>query len=264
MRSRALGLTSGFLCAMVALGADPGERGPHGHDRVHCAGEAEGIAPSLVLVAAVSRDLSHRASRPADRVEAFAWSPNGSSLAYSAAGSARPVEPHRRAPEWHAPQSHLTSRAPVPCPLAWSPDGTSLALPGATGRVFVVRVSDGRVRTVAQLRGLDRDRARVVPRRNEARTARASRPLVGWRSPGARHAWRRPYPNWCRPASRAGLLWSPDGTTLLFVGPGPAVDSLAVGVPGVGAARPRRGLLRSVLARRREDRVRRRARVSHS
>ena len=231
MRSRAVGL----VWMLLALGATPAGAAPTGTIAFIAKAKPKS-APSLFVVGAAGT-ASHRASRPADSVEAFAWSPAGDLLAYSA-GAARGLSSVIVERANGTRPRVITKTCAVPCPLAWSRDGRSLALPGAAGKILVVRISDGRGRTVARIRG-------------------RSVTALTWSPDGTKLALRAPLVH----SSAGGALelvtlgagrvvlvpggvtggpaWSPDGTNLLFSArssAGTFVDSLAV---GTAAAAPR-------------------------
>jgi Tol biopolymer transport system component len=227
MRSRAVGLT----WMLLALGATPAGAASTGTIAFITKPKPK-AAPSLFLIATAA-GTPHRVSRPAERVEAFAWSPGGGSLAYSAAAArGRSSVIVERA---NGSRPRVISQAcAVPCPLAWSPDGTSLAFPGAAGKVLVVRISNGRARTVARIPG-------------RTATALAWSPdgrMLALRVPLARSSGGGTLDLVTLGAGRvalvpggvtAGPAWSPDGTMLLFAARSPAgtsIDSLAVGTAG--------------------------------
>ena len=227
MRSCAAVLTSVFLCAMVGLGADPAGAASSG-TIAFISQQKKGMVRSLFLAGVASNGVSHRVSRPADAVEAFAWSPNGVLLAYSAAGIGGRSSVIVERANGTRPRVLSRSCATV-CPLAWTPDGTSVALPGAAGKVLVVRVSDGHVRTVARIRGRmvtalawSPDGTRLALRAPLAHSSPPEGPSSSSRSgpDGSRSS---------RPASRAGQ----PGRLMArrcCSSPTAPVDALAVGV----------------------------------
>ena len=179
-----------------------------------------------------------------------AWSPDGSRIAFARIADYGIDSIHMVSPLGGAERKLIDAEvqyfdARAHFNMAWSPDGTQLAIPhdpGSTGsaRIALLSIETGEMRDLTVPRGVEADRHVAFSPDGSSIVFARKRQYSSWEaivSPLAGGSLRTIA---SLPWNITSLIWSPDGTDILFVSSQPGVDVWSVSADG-GDPRPLKG-----------------------